>query len=470
MAYRSFPVLAAILISFSLQAYAGTPATTPSVKPNTSPTQPPSGPALPPVPSNPSANPWQDQSQNQQQPLFPTPACAVNLLPAAVNGLNVYVNGTPSNSNGVAVSTIGCTWGDGQATTGVFPLAHTYSSSGEYAIAVTANFEDSNYASTSQTVNVGPGIVKNCLEQGISAGRGGSVSYKASIGGASVGTGTLSEGQSVILRLIPGAQVSLDETPNRGSSFSGWTSPGAATRLASSQTTFVVAASAAPSQITAEFRVTPAIDSSKSSVSKTSLTLPAGSQLYVFGMGTDGTGSSSAFAAGQSVSVSNADGIVSASLAAIAANADSYTTACRKSAIGGFGISGFSHVQGFYDAVPGPKANSASVSFALEEPAMVVLFGVAGGQQSLTFSGIDGLVNDVPANDTISLAIAHANLKAGKYTVKQTSPAAAAGRDPNHMTDLLGVLIFSNKDSPATSTNPPIPIASGKGYTSAPPP
>ena len=187
-------------------------------------------------------------------------------------------------------------------------------------------------------------------------------------------------------------------------------------------------------------------------------------------MGTDGTGSSGAFAAGQSVSVSNADGSVSASLATITANADSYTTACRKSAIGGFGISGFSHVQGFYDAVPGPKANSASVSFGLKEPAMVVLFGAAGGQQSLTFSGIDGLVNDVPANDTISLAIAHANLKPGKYTVKQTSFATAAGQDPNHMTDLLGVLIFSNKDSPATSTNPPIPIASGKGYTSAPPP
>jgi hypothetical protein len=99
---------------------------------------------------------------------------------------------------------------------------------------------------------------------------------------------------------------------------------------------------------------------------------------------------------------------------------------------------------------------------------MVALLGMASSQQYLTFSGLPNLVTDVPFNTTEALSIAHTTLGPGTYTARQTSADTFPGQDPNHMVDLLGVLVFSEQPAAATSSNPPIPMPSSIA-ASAPP-
>jgi hypothetical protein len=203
----------------------------------------------------------------------------------------------------------------------------------------------------------------------------------------------------------------------------------------------------------------PVIDSAQAATQQTSLTLPSGSEMYIFGAVNGGSFTTGLLTEGQPVYVTDpVPGFVAAQLAATTVNSNSYTTSTAYNVIAGVGVSGFNYAQGFYGANPGPDAHSASVQFTLTASAMVVLFGEASSQQYLAFSGLSNLVTDVPYTTSVALSIAHAYLGPGTYTAQETSLDTAAGQDPNHMVDLLGALVFSEETNAATSDNPPIPL------------
>jgi hypothetical protein len=196
-----------------------------------------------------------------------------------------------------------------------------------------------------------------------------------------------------------------------------------------------------------------------------SLSLSSGGQLYVYGMATGGAAPSGAFASGQSVQISNPNGNVSAELAATTESSNSYTTGTANDAFGGFGVSGFNFVQGFYGVNPGPGPNlQASVSFTLSAPALVVVMGVGSSQATLHFSGLDNPTIDV-LNQTIDgvhepvLAVEHEYLQGGTYTIQEaTGDGTAFYQTPANEVDLLGVYIFSTSPNTASSGNPQIPL------------
>jgi hypothetical protein len=130
----------------------------------------------------------------------------------AINGLQVDING----ACGPNATYIKWNWGDGSTDTGWFPHSHTYASSGNYSITVTAYFIDGGTASTSETVNVYPGELVGGDELTITAGLRGSVSY-----GASVGSGTVSSNSSQMLYLALDDDLTLTATPSSGYDF-GW--------------------------------------------------------------------------------------------------------------------------------------------------------------------------------------------------------------------------------------------------------
>jgi len=202
---------------------------------------------------------------------------------------------------------------------------------------------------------------------------------------------------------------------------------------------------------------------------ETTLDLPGGCQLYVYGIATGGARPSSAFESGQTIQIQNAAGITSVQLAATNSNNNSYPTDTSYHVIVGFGASGFGYVQGFYGANPSSGAHSASVQFTLNAPAMVVLLGVASSQQSLAFSGLPNLVTDVPYTTTEASSIAHTYLGTGMYTAQMTSSDTSPGQTPENMADLIGVLIFSDRPSVAKSDNPQIPLPQPSALSSIQP-
>jgi hypothetical protein len=196
-----------------------------------------------------------------------------------------------------------------------------------------------------------------------------------------------------------------------------------------------------------------------------SLSLPSGGQLYVFGATTGGAYPMGAFANGQTIQTQDANGNVSAELSVTANNSNSYTTSTANDALGGFGVSGFNFAQGFYGVNPGPGPNlQASVSFTLSAPALVVVVGMGSSQATLSFSGLDNPTVDV-FDQTIDgihepvLGIEHKYLKAGTYTIQETTgDGTAYYQTPANEVDLIGVMIFSDQSNAATSANPQIQI------------
>jgi len=206
-----------------------------------------------------------------------------------------------------------------------------------------------------------------------------------------------------------------------------------------------------------------------------SLSLSSGSQLYVYGMATGGAAPSGAFTSGQSVQISNPNGNVSAELVATTEGSNNYKTGTANDAFGGFGVSGFNFVQGFYGVNPGPGPNlQASVSFTLFAPALVVVMGLGSSQATLYFSGLENPTIDV-FDQTIDgvhepvLAIEHVYLQAGTYTIQETTgDGTAFYQTPANEVDLIGVLIFSTSPNVASSGNPQIPLPTFQALSSMP--
>ena len=165
--------------------------------------------------------------------LFEAPTVAaystnsVFLYPACVNGLRVDMNGVASP--GSDVTHITWNWGDGTESTSFFVVSHLYQTQGTYTITVTVYYNDGSSASTSTQASVALGDLYNDEVLTITAGQGGSVSYTAS-----VGSGTISPGESQTLYLAYADVLSLLAVPATGYNFSTWTPSGKLTGLGGS--------------------------------------------------------------------------------------------------------------------------------------------------------------------------------------------------------------------------------------------
>ncbi len=189
---------------------------------------------------------------------------------------------------------------------------------------------------------------------------------------------------------------------------------------------------------------------------QSSLQLPTGSQMYIFGMATGGLYNSGTFANGEYASVTNAAGNLAAQLAFSTIDQNSFTTSAAYYVIGGVGVSGFSTFSQTFGSNGVAGAPSASASFSLSSDSLVVVVGLSAAETFLSLSGLAGLQTDAAVINTsgnIPMIIAHANLGQGSYTVTETtSPNSDQSCCPDHFADLIGVFIFSS------ATGPTIPV------------
>ena len=140
-------------------------------------------------------------------------ANTVSLGTPCINGLQIDINGGVDNGP----TNLVWDWGDGQQAPGWFPQSHTYALAGQYTIKATAYYSGGAIASSSLTVQVGPGILSGNYSWTITAGQGGSISYQAS-----VASGTVQTGESVTLQQAYAVGGNLTAIPSQGYSFAGW--------------------------------------------------------------------------------------------------------------------------------------------------------------------------------------------------------------------------------------------------------
>lgn len=173
----------------------------------------------------------------------------------------------------------------------------------------------------------------------------------------------------------------------------------------------------------------------------TSLELPLG-QMYLYGMTTGGGVPSSGLTTGQYAQVVNAAGKLSATLAYGTNSRNSYSTQAAYHDIGGVSVAGsWEHFAAYYGSNRQTGAHDASVSFQANEDSLVVVLGLASSQQFVSVEGIPNLEVDASRNGG-GMVIAHAYVKPGTYNVIEYSKVLAAGQDPAHMADLVGVFVF----------------------------
>lgn len=199
------------------------------------------------------------------------------------------------------------------------------------------------------------------------------------------------------------------------------------------------------------------------SVQQTSLQLPQVGQLYIYGFSTGGGSPSSSFVYGQYASVVNVDGMVPAAIAVTNSSVNSFNTNAAYYDIGGAAVSGFSSYVPSYGSNGASGAPSASDTFTVNtQGSLVVVFAIAGGEQCISISGVSGLIIDATNTNNPDLVpaieIGHAYPNLRTYTVTEQTQQCAAGQDPNHAGDLIGVFVFSpsawsTTTGPATSTS-----------------
>ena len=181
---------------------------------------------------------WSDSAQ----------ANTVSLGTPCINGLQVDINGGVDNDP----TNLVWNWGDGQQAPGWFPQSHIYASAGQYTIKATAYYTGGATASSSLTLQAGPGILSGNYSWTIIAGQGGSVSYQAS-----VASGVVPSGNSVTLEQAYAVGGPLTANPSPGYSFVDWSaSPEIWFNYGSSNTPSVGAVVDGNSTITANFSQT----------------------------------------------------------------------------------------------------------------------------------------------------------------------------------------------------------------------
>jgi YVTN family beta-propeller protein len=177
-----------------------------------------------------------------------------------------------------------------------------------------------------------------------------------------------------------------------------------------------------------------------------SLTLPSPGALNVFGMATGGQSKTTEFAYGNVVTATDKKGYVSAAIGVTQQDSNSYTTKDHYYSIGGVGVSGFKFYGEQTKVLIPPVQPTSTVTekLVMPESALMVVIALSGGQTSIVLTGIPGL--GIVANGTggtwSGILIGQAQLKAGTYTVKETTTNHDAGG--TNRADMLGLFAFSN--------------------------
>ena len=217
---------------------------------------------------------------------------------------------------------------------------------------------------------------------------------------------------------------------------------------------------------------TATITSAIVSVQQTNLNLNPGAQLYVYGLVTGGGYPTGSFSNGPYGSVTDAAGYLVAALALTTSNTNSFNTQTAYYDIGGASVSGFSQYSASYGVNAAPGTTGASDTFTVvSSGSLVVVFGLGGGEQCLTVSGLPGFSIDATDNQAAGLppviTIGHVYLDPGTYTATEQTQQCAAGQDPTHAGDLIGVIVFTSGAGSATTTTAATTTAATTSATTA---
>jgi hypothetical protein len=192
---------------------------------------------------------------------------------------------------------------------------------------------------------------------------------------------------------------------------------------------------------------------------QTSIQMPAGSELYLYGYNTGGEVGSSAFQYGQLTVAFNTGGMIVASLAATTNDTNSFSTATGHNTVSGVGITGFKSYSYFFGYNQSNDARAASVSFNVTSPnELVVLYAIAGSESYIHIAGIPGLVLDASnINSTgwissgfMPIAIAHSYLPRGTYTASELTSINST-QNASLTADLIGAFLFVPGTPPGNS-------------------
>jgi hypothetical protein len=195
----------------------------------------------------------------------------------------------------------------------------------------------------------------------------------------------------------------------------------------------------------------------------TSLQLPAGSQVYLWGMDVGGAHNSTTFADGTVATVKDSLGMLAAQLGESTVNTNSYETATVFHTMGGVGVAGFSSKTFTFAANGASGTLSGSVTFTVRTPSVVIVIALQSGARpgdvatggepkevlyNFSLHGIPGAQIDaaVGANQTVGIQpmiIAHSFLGIGTYTVT-TSVSQASPSEAESDASLIGVWAFTS--------------------------
>lgn len=184
---------------------------------------------------------------------------------------------------------------------------------------------------------------------------------------------------------------------------------------------------------------------------RTSIQLPSGGQLYIYGFATGGSFNSWGFKNGQYASAVNQAGHLVASLAVTSANSNSFATYTGNQAIGGVSVSGYASYTSSYKANDAWGAPEVSDTFSVQIPgSLVVVVALGGWQGCMALNGISNLQFDAPAggftgyaNGHPAITIAHAFVNPGTYTVTELAHCTRSyNMIPDWQADLIGVFVF----------------------------
>ncbi len=194
---------------------------------------------------------------------------------------------------------------------------------------------------------------------------------------------------------------------------------------------------------------------------KTSISLPSGSQVYIYGAVTGGASPTGALANNEIryQTVTDANGNVAAELAMTSSDSNSFGTSCLNYAIGGIGVSDFASYNVVYGYNNSYGADSVSVQFNLPNSASLIIMALAsGGQNIVTVSGIPGLSVEASNNNgNEGFLIGIASLSAGNYTLTETSSSSSIP-GPGNMVDFVGIYEFFESQVSQLSAVSSVPL------------
>lgn len=178
----------------------------------------------------------------------------------------------------------------------------------------------------------------------------------------------------------------------------------------------------------------------------TSLSLPPGAPLYLYGFATGGALPAGDFVHGTIGAVATSTGATAAVVAMTSSATNSYRTGAAARAIAGVALEGFGHASIVVRNNGAPGASGASVGFTVTAPgSLVVIMGLAAGEQSVALEGLPGLriLASAPSSAPIRIEVASIRLGPGSYTVSESTSPLFSGTNPANDGDLIAALVLT---------------------------